>query len=583
MNNEPLQNHDLYTQVFNTLFSSTSISKSIQDVFNLLCVSFNANHIYICETNSDYNSTTVVHSLKCNSHKSHSTINDFSEFNDFLSESNYYYATDENLLPNDCNSLFIFKQDRNYNDCQYFVFEKETLPLWDSDQIEQLSVFSKVIMNYLLKYYFEEKATLNSLIDPLTKLANMVKFRMFSNSLFFQPVRKQYTLVYLNINNFKHINNNFSYSVGNNTLVAVAKKFTDFLKDDEIISRIGADLFVILIKTDRFDSLQNLLTSFDVVIKRDYSSSEEIIHIDFTYGIYDISDDVDDISAALDNALLAYKIAKDNERISFAYYDKELHKKTLKEKEVEATMSSSLKNGEFVIYYQPKFNLSNNTMVGAEALVRWITPLNEIIPPIEFIPLFERNGFVCELDLFIFEGVCKDLRKWMNDGIIVIPISVNFSKLHLTDPNFLKKLVAIIEKYDVPASLIEIELTETTFFDNYNILLEMITEIKDIGFLISMDDFGSGYSSLNLLKELPVDILKLDKDFLEKGLETRRERIIITNIVRMSKELEIKVISEGVETQNESDFLKGIGCDMAQGYLFAKPMPVKNFEQIIYS
>ena len=299
-------------------------------------------------------------------------------------------------------------------------------------------------------------------------------------------------------------------------------------------------------------------------------------------GIYKISKSDNDINTIMERANTARKTIKGGHKNSFAFYDKEMHKKILKEKEIENSMVDALNNGEFIVYFQPKYSLSDYQIIGAEALVRWDNPQKGLIPPIEFIPVFERNGFIVNIDFYVFEEVCKKIREWMDEGQKVVPISVNLSRMHFVNSNFIEKFKLIVDKYKIPTRLIELELTETAVLDNIEGLLDTMNNLKEKGFVISMDDFGTGYSSLNLLKELPVDILKLDRAFFTEKDESNNEKIVISNVIKMAKELKMKVISEGVETISQVEFLKQIGCDMVQGYLFSKPMPVKEFEKIAF-
>ncbi|MEG0641404.1 MAG: EAL domain-containing protein [Clostridium sp.] len=260
-------------------------------------------------------------------------------------------------------------------------------------------------------------------------------------------------------------------------------------------------------------------------------------------------------------------------------YTKDIDTSTIEDKEIENIMYQSLNNREFIFYLQPKHNLNSLEISGAEALVRWLHPTKGILSPYEFIPLFERNGFIINLDIFIFEEVCKKIFEWEVNGVPLVPISVNISRLHLKNPNFIDEYRRIINIYKTPPSLIEIEITESAVFDNMDILLSIMKEFKLIGFKISMDDFGTGYSSLNMLREIPVDVLKLDRDFLSGGHLLERTRIVIQGVMWIAKKLDIVVVSEGVETKEQVEFLKEIGCPMAQGYYFNKPMPVHEFEE----
>lgn len=258
--------------------------------------------------------------------------------------------------------------------------------------------------------------------------------------------------------------------------------------------------------------------------------------------------------------------------------------RTSVEEEIEKDMELALINQEFKVYLQPKYSLDTEQIVGAEALVRWIHSTKGIIPPDKFIPLFEKNGFIKQLDFYIFEEVCSVQKKWGENNIALedIPISVNLSRIHMNESRLTLKLGEIIKQYGIEAKCLEIELTESAILDNIDSLIRIIEDIKKAGFAVSMDDFGSGYSSLNLLKDLLVDILKIDKEFLGEGGDDYRGKVILSNIIHMAKELKLITVAEGVETKEQVEFLKEVGCNIAQGYYYAKPMPISDFEKLMF-
>jgi len=264
---------------------------------------------------------------------------------------------------------------------------------------------------------------------------------------------------------------------------------------------------------------------------------------------------------------------------SVMIYDEAVFAKELEKKELEADIREAVKNKELEVFYQPKYSILTETIVGAEALIRWNHPRRGRVSPEEFIPICEENGFICELDFYVLEEVCLQLQEWKRLGKKLLKISVNFSRVHLSDPAFVEKLVSCISQHGLETSMIEIELTESVAHHEMGILLDVMRKIKEEGFGLSMDDFGSGYSSLNLLREMPVDVLKLDKGFLDdcSGDNSTREKRIISHVISMAKDLEITVLAEGVETKQQKDFLKESRCDMIQGYYYAKPMPVEDF------
>jgi EAL domain-containing protein (putative c-di-GMP-specific phosphodiesterase class I) len=255
----------------------------------------------------------------------------------------------------------------------------------------------------------------------------------------------------------------------------------------------------------------------------------------------------------------------------------------IQHKIIENRMKSALKNEEFQIYLQPKYDISQNKIAGAEALVRWADPNRGLIPPNDFIPLFENNGFILDLDLYVFDRTCHLLRQWIDRGVNPVVISVNLSRAYLHDFTFLGKFEEIRRKYEVPSNLIELELTETVVFENMEILTDIINLIHDLGYSCSIDDFGSGYSSLNILKNIPVDTIKIDRGFfIGENSDTVKSDTIVRSVIDLARKLKMKTVSEGVEYKDQVDFLKEAKCDMIQGYYFSKPIPITEFEKLAF-
>ena len=243
-------------------------------------------------------------------------------------------------------------------------------------------------------------------------------------------------------------------------------------------------------------------------------------------------------------------------------------------------MPSALARHEFECYLQPKDGLRSRNIEGAEALIRWNSKDFGFISPGDFIPIAEKNGFVVELDFFILEEVCRTMRRWIDDGKKPVVISVNQSRLHLNYDDYIWRLREIVDKYDIPYEYIELELTESVFAENAEKLLKVMHKLHEIGFKLSLDDFGSGYSSLNMLKDMPVDVVKIDKEFFSDTMNSQKGRAVITTVVDLAKNLDMDVISEGVETREQVEFLTEIHCAMVQGYYFAKPLPISEFEKL---
>ena len=247
---------------------------------------------------------------------------------------------------------------------------------------------------------------------------------------------------------------------------------------------------------------------------------------------------------------------------------------------IEAQMEYALENGEFQIFLQPKVNMITSRVYGAEALSRWVHPVDGMRRPDQYIPIFEENGFIVKLDMFMFEEVCKIKQRWYQEDVdfAKIPISVNMSRLHLFRTDFVDDLLSYIDKYKVNPTEIEIEITESVYLNDNSDLIKTVDKLKGFGFGVSIDDFGSGYSSLSMLKDIPADVIKIDKEFLELSSNSERGKSVIKNIIRLCKDLKFKVLTEGVENEDQVEILTNYGCEVAQGFFFSKPISVKDFE-----
>ena len=281
-----------------------------------------------------------------------------------------------------------------------------------------------------------------------------------------------------------------------------------------------------------------------------------------------------------DRANLAAKHCKGNYIRNYAFYTRQMSQEIEKEQRIVNSMKSALENHEFVVFYQPKYGLSDNQIAGAEALVRWKHPERGMISPGEFIPVFEKNGFIIKLDYYVWDQVCQLIATALRAGRKPDPISVNVSRVNLYNPNFLESLVNLVEKYRIPPEYLHLELTESVFSDTENVILNAVNYLHKAGFTILMDDFGSGYSSLNVLKDIDLDVLKIDMKFLSKGKDDGRGEKILAAVIQMAKALDMPVIAEGVEEKKQVQMLKRLGCNYIQGYYFAKPMPQEDYERL---
>lgn len=467
-------------------------------------------------------------------------------------------------------------------------YEKERV--WSKTELNSLKTVSKVISSYLLKMraYEEASAAVERLTgyDDVTGALKYEKFLVETRRLLRNiPKESQVVLVYSDISNFKYINETYGYHVGNKIL----KEFVEFITRDGMgslcCSRVVSDNIVSLVVLNKpltekecLEAVIALNEQFTQLQKKKYEDRT----ISINSGIYCWVDRSIDIAIAVANANLARKKSKRGNVVPrCVLFNEEMDKEIRHQIEFTDSMRQGLENQEFVVYYQPKIESKSQKMVGAEALIRWIRADGSMIFPGEFIPIFERNGLIIQLDYFVYEEVCRYLRERMNKGLSVVPISMNVSRIHLENTKTVEVIRNLMEKYNIPSDLLEFELTENIYVENLSVAVHMVEELKSLGLKVSIDDFGSGYSSLNVLKQLSFDVLKLDKEFL-KGFDLKHnDEIVISSIVEMAKKLNVTVLCEGVETEEQVQFLRKIGCDLMQGYYFSKPVDVDSFSHKI--
>ncbi|MCC0649037.1 EAL domain-containing protein [Clostridioides sp. ZZV15-6598] len=409
--------------------------------------------------------------------------------------------------------------------------------------------------------------------DLVTGYSNWRKFESDAiNLLKKAPQNDRHAMVIFDIDKFKAINDIYGHKKGNSILKDIADTLNNIIHNDETFARVSSDNFNMLLKYDTKEDIINTIKK--IIISNNF--------VNLSFGICEIKDKNLSISAYSDRASLAKLSIKNNRDINFAFFNDELRDKLLLEDKIEKEMEYALENNQFVMYLQPKYNIKSNKFCGSEALVRWQYTEKEFIYPSDFIPIFEKNGFITKIDMYILEQACKEIRTLFDKGISPLPISVNFSRVDFLKKDFITKIVNICDKYEIPYSLIEIEITESSMFGDTDTLFEVSRRLQDIGFILSMDDFGSGYSSVNMLKNIPLNVIKLDRGFFIDDKNIDKSQIVIKSIVSLIKQLGIRVVAEGIETKSQVEMLREANCDIIQGYYFSKPLPVKEFEKLVY-
>lgn len=412
--------------------------------------------------------------------------------------------------------------------------------------------------------------------DPLTGLYNRRWLYSYYNKL---SKDLHLHFMFIDIDNFKRVNDLYGHSMGDAIIMHVAGLIRDHV-DRAHITRVGGDEFVVLIDgaysaKDVEGFAKKLLVAMD---ESDYRKDMMSI-ISLSIGIVldqTANVSLDDILYKCDAAMYQAKSDGKNRYVIYTVMEKLFEAS----KNIEAEMEDALKNREFKIYLQPKVNMITSNIIGAEALSRWVHPVDGIRAPFRYIPLFEKNGFIVQLDMYVFEEVCRLKSQWHKEELKYagIPVSVNMSRLHLYKKDFCEQLRDIAAKYEVDTKELEIEITESVFLRDNNELIAVVERLHQYGFSVSIDDFGSGYSALNMLKDIPVNIIKIDKEFLKMSADDVRGKKVIKNIIAMCKDLKLDVVTEGVETEDQIKLLTSCGCEIAQGFYYSKPLPTDDFD-----
>lgn len=423
----------------------------------------------------------------------------------------------------------------------------------------------------------ENAALANQLkFDRLTGLYNMEFFCTKARELLDEFPDREYNIVCTNIDNFKVYNDTFGWDAGNALLVALGRAISENVGESGICARIGADRFILMRERAHEQRSRHGMVSGEY-----FNMFPILKNVIIRLGVYEVADRSISVEQMCSRAQLAADSIIGQYGHRFSIYNDSLRAKLLREQEITDAMNDALRDEQFVVYYQPKYSLVDNCMSGAEALVRWKHPEWGFLPPGEFIPLFEKNGFIHKLDAYVWERVCKQLRDWQNAGIPVVPVSVNVSRSDIYHNDLANIFLDLTRKYGISPSLLHIEVTESAYSHNPSQIISTVDELRSLGFAIEMDDFGSGYSSLNMLSRMDLDVLKLDAGFIRYEASKSGERSIMSDVIRLAHRLNLSVVAEGVETRDQVNRLRLIGCDCIQGYFFARPMPASEFEELL--
>ena len=419
---------------------------------------------------------------------------------------------------------------------------------------------------------------LNEQYDKLTGLYDGVTFcRMVKNAVA-EDNEKKYALILFDIEKFKIVNELYGFDFADEVLEFIAFNMRNIFKEtDAVICHFMSDFFGIFTE---YDSEEDLIEMVKQISSK--TSLYKNVPVSLSFGIHKIRDRSLSPRLICDYANMAKKTVKGNRIVNYAFYTEKIKNRILEDKYIENEMEYALKNGQFSMYLQPKYNISTSEIIGAEALVRWVHPKKGLIMPDKFIPLFEKNGFIVNLDKYIWEQACIEIRKWIDSGQTPVPISVNVSRVNVGNPKLIEILDSLVEKYKIDKKYLELEITETVYYDDQNHLIETLNQLKKADYTLLMDDFGSGFSSLNMLKNTPFDILKIDRNFLNETMITDKGKKIILHTISLSNDIGINTVAEGVETKEQAEYLLECGCNVAQGYYYSKPVELNVFDEMFH-
>ena len=471
--------------------------------------------------------------------------------------------------------------ENNVRACKanYSFMQSKSGQDWSEEEVQQIEAFEKLIYTFCDRSYASTIAKDLSMFDNDLMVYPLTFFLATVKNLIRQGRIGEFG-VYFNIKHFSSINDRFGRDCATNIMKQFIHGIQEKILYEECICRVGGDNFVVLFKKDNLNIIKNYLSGMPITF-----NDGETVTVTTTAGYYMIPEATESATDVMDRISTAYQLAKSVYKRPFLFYDDEIMQHQTHVKEIEMMFPSAIENEEFKVFYQPKTQLNNYQLAGAEALCRWFRN-GKVISPGEFIPVLEGSKAICTLDFYMLDHVCRDIRRWLDEGREAVKVSVNLSRLHLGDEDLLESILRIIDKYKVPHHFIEIELTETTTDVDYKELKKIVYGLREQDISTSVDDFGVGYSSLNLIREMPWNVLKIDKSFLPTQEEEDNDPSkvkMLRHIITMSQDLGLECIVEGVETAEQVKLLKDCKCYLAQGFYFDRPLPVKEFEQKLES
>jgi len=488
---------------------------------------------------------------------------------EYINKNELYYTIEERSKRRDKEREFT--RTKVINGKTYLIHGQE---LWDKKErfVGTLIVYTDISGQERLK----DEATLYATRDQLTGLWNRDYFFEIAGKTIRENPEEKFLMIATDIYHFKLFNEILGTAMGDDLLLAFAQAYRENCRRKWVFSRIGADRFALLIPKADFNEKGFMKIVHEVLERKNYS-----MKVHCYIGVYEIVDPTLHVDSMYDRAFMAVESMKGDMQKEIAYYQEEILHQRIHETTTLDELDRALLNDEFVIYLQPQLDLEAQRVVSAEALIRWNKPGRGIVFPGEFIPIFENHGMIAKLDYYVWELACRQLAQWKEEGRYDRSIAVNISAKDFYLSDLYESITGLVGKYDVDPAHLKLEITETAFVLDVKKQMELVRRLQDFGFVIEIDDFGSGYSSLNSLKEIEVDLLKMDLKFFEKTGDSKRAEKIVSSVITLANDLGMPVIAEGVETKEDVEMVKAAGCQMVQGYYYAKPMPVADFEKYL--
>lgn len=446
--------------------------------------------------------------------------------------------------------------------------------VWTKEEIENVKLLAQTISIFGGYAKLTDKVKKAEITDTLTGVPNDAGTHVHAAKLVAQGKISEVTCFFINLRNFKFINKQVTPRGGDKVLTQFGQQIVKIANCEyEFAGRLGGDNFVMLVQHSRVEEVIEKISRIQANVM--VENRRVTVPVESRAGYVPIGEG-EGLSEGINKASIALNYARRSGQ-NYVVFEPYMLDMTLRDKKVSSSFAEALVNREFVVYYQPKVNAQTREMCGSEALVRWFRD-GRMVPPMEFIPVLEREGTICQLDFYMLDAVCAHIRKWIDEGIEPVKVSVNFSRNHLHNVKLIDQIVNIVKSYNIPPQYIEIELTEMSDYEDYKVMENFVDQLKTFGIASSIDDFGTGYSSMTLLRDLNVDTVKLDRSFVV-NLERKqqKDRVMIETVAQMVKAFGMEVLVEGVETTEQFEYLKSVGCDVIQGYLFDRPMPQETF------